>query len=501
MQKGEHMGSSGVDRLHPGQVLRLVKHCADHPVADFLRDSPFLVLSLAVHLLALLLLAFLTTQQAPESQRVKKLVVENQNPSDEPVVEIEPARKEDPLAEAVSPGRPGRGRDREETPAGPTSEGPGPGPEPKVTPIHAPGLKNPVAPGDDRQFEEPLNPDDTTETLVPSNEDGIPSAVNHFAVVTINAMKQGPTLVVLLIDRSRSIIYGDLQDLIERMDHYFAAVDKNLPRQLRRNGRWVVASYGHSTRFRSRPSSDVAYVKQALRGVRVDSSGEENVVRAVETILDRYSEAEYENLLIAAMTDEAGDDTANTTRLERAIRTMYRRKVRFFVFGHEATFCARKKRVSLKLDPEKMRGEDRNAVRGFEGRVIHGWADGGPEAPRAELWWGDNWGRWRHWGAHLTNLPSGFPMYALNRMVLATGGTYFLIESDSNYDEEKLYSKYTPDICARYEYDRRMEENELRSALKDTWGQLGYFNLPRVHTRNSSIVSSLQVFGCFSCVT
>jgi hypothetical protein len=238
-----------------------------------------------------------------------------------------------------------------------------------------------------------------------------------------------------------------------------------------------VVSYGQKPTFKGKPSSNLDYVKRALKAVNVGTSGKENVGQAVEAVLDRYGKAGFDSILIAAMTDEAGDDINNPVLLRRLIKRMRNHRAQFYVFGYESVFAARKKRVTLKLDPEMMRGKDRNAIRGFEGKTIHGWANGGPESPRPELWWGNNWHTWHHWGATLNSLPSGFGMYALNRMVLATRGTYFLLKRESDYDQDKLYAKYKPDICDKFTYDKRMKEITLRREVGEAWRQLGTFYL------------------------
>jgi hypothetical protein len=460
-------------KMPAGQVLRLMKGYANNPVTDFLRNSPFLVLSLLIHLLILVLLALVTAQKAAPAK--KKITVEMEEFETQDV-EMQPLRKEQNLAQAASAGGSTGGSG-----GGVAGEGLGEAVQgtakPQVGRVDILGLKSAIGGGGSGQFEG-KGGSGFGIAGGESGEKSVSSAVDQFAVVTINAVQDGKTLVALLIDRSRSVIYGDLPKLIERMDHYFSEIDNNLPTGLEERGRWVVVGYGSQPKFKCKPSADLDYVKAALRNVEVESSGRENVGAAVETVLDRYADADYDNLLIAAMTDESGDDIKNGPLLERVILRMRRARAQFFVFGYEATFCAQKRRITFKLDPDAVTGPDREAIRGFEGRVIHGWANGGPESPRAELWWGQNWHRWRYWGAHLNDLPSGFGMYGLNRMVLSTGGIYFLIESESDYDEEKLYAKYKPDICSKHVYDRRMRASELRRELQEIWGELGYFNLP-----------------------
>ena len=441
-----------------------------HPVADFVRNSPFLFVSLVFHLIVLALLAFITTREPePPMRRIS--------------ITMDPV-EQDPVQPRPVPHLPGLPEAGVKGPQG--SDTPDEGqkyedivkntPQVDIPTVDAPHIHEPVAPGDPEQFEE-QGPDDLKRVTPKAQNADLPNAVDVFAVSSINAIAEGRTLVVLMIDRSRSVIYGDLPRLIDLMDRYFEQIGKELPARLRGRGQWQVVSFGDRPRFVGKPSSNLSYVKQALGGVKVDPSGRENLGAAVEAVLKRHGNGAYKHILIGAMTDEAGDDVQDPVTLARVIKRMRKNNARFYAFGYESVFGARRKRVHLKLDPERIRAVDRKAIRGFEGETIHGWANGGPDSPRPELWWGSNWRRWHHWGATLNSLPSGFGMYTLNRMALYTGGTYFMLEMESDYDQDKLYAKYKPDICSTFEYDKRMSENPLRHALAATWEQIGTFYL------------------------
>jgi hypothetical protein len=305
--------------------------------------------------------------------------------------------------------------------------------------------------------------------------EGHSGAVDEFAIATLRSLEQGRTLVVLLIDQSRSVLYGDLPKIIERMDHYFSEIDANLIEHLRDRGRWVVVGFGRSARVICEPTYDLNTVKQALRAVEVDPSGVENTGQALDLVLARYGGAGYKRMLIGAITDEAGDDIINPALLERLIVRMREANANFYVFGYEAVFSARKKHVSFVLDPKVVRGADREAIRGFEGRTIYGWEDAGPECPRPELWWATDWYNWNNWGGSINGILSGFGMYGLNRMVLATRGMYFLLGNESKYDKDKLYAGYRPDICSILQYEQRMAEIPLRRALYQVWREMGTY--------------------------
>ena len=430
-------------------------------IRQFLKDSPFLIVSFIFHLIILLLLAFITAQEPREvPQRIR---VEVEEIYDEEV-EIQPTVTEtdlstDPMADGGEGAADGAGGGEGFAEAAGAAEGVE-APSPDII-----GAERAMGGGDAGDFGDRTG--DGFDIAAGEGE-GVAGAVDQFAVVTMNSAAQGKTLVVLTIDRTRSVVYLNLPRLIERMSHYFEALDQNLTTDMRDNVRWVVVGYGQDVTFHTRPTDDLEHLESALRSVEVCPTGDQNLGAALNTVLDRYGDYGHRRMLVATMTDGYGCDLRDGRLLERTIERLRATQASLFVFGDEAAFASNRKRKSLSLDPDLLQPEDRATIRGFEGETIHDWVDAGPAAPRRELWSGN-----RHWGWDDRHLPlSGFGMYAQNRMVLATGGIYFLLEDESDYDDEKLYSRYAPDICSVAEYDRRMEEEPLRAALKRTWEEI-----------------------------
>ena len=472
----------------PGDARTRAEEVAEHGLGsehgggNLLRNSPFLILSLVLHAVVFALLAYVTTRQPAERIGPEALDVEDMVEVPEEVV---PLRRETDLAKSTTSSLLAHGPRIDEGVAEAVASSRKAGIEkPDIL-----GLRR-VAEGDATDFERMA--DDRFSIVAGKSEKTPEGAVDQFAIATLNAMYRGRTLVVLLVDQSRSIVYGDLPRVITRMDRYFDEIERNLPETIEERGLWVVVSYGRKHRFLCEPSPDLAYVKSALRRVTVDPSGEENIGLAIEAVTKRFGSMGYKNLLIAAMTDEAGDDINSPARLERALKALRSVRARFYVFGYESSFCARKKIVYFKLDPKIVRGADRAAIRGFENRTIWGWADGGPEAPRPELWWGVNRHHWAHWGGGISNIPSGFGMYGLNRLVLASHGIYFLLRPESKYDEDKLYAQYKPDVCNVFKYEERIARSALRRELSDTWREIGTFYMPGDLRHNRTVEDALR---------
>jgi len=452
------------------------------PILRVARNSPFLMISLAVHALALLLLGYVTSREVEKPLPPMELTMEEAivMPQELTVLRREPRVFGTGGSSSSGTGA-GAGEGFESAVQGTELANVG-----KLDPLGLRALRQ----GSAGDFEGLAGA--KFEIAPGKGERSIGGAMDQFAISTLNAMEDGKTLVVLLIDQSRSIVYGDLPRLVERMDSYFAEVEKNLTEDVRDRGRWVVVAYGRDYRYICEPSAELDQVKNALRDVQVDTSGVENVGAAVLASLDKYGNSGYKHILIAALTDEAGDDIEDPAVLETVIRALRAKRAHFYVFGYESVFAARLKHIRFKLDPGLVRGSDRVAIRGFEGRVIDGWADGGPESPLPELWWGTNWYNWRAWGGSISNIPSGFGMYGLNRIVLATDGLYFLLRSESRYDEQKLYGQYRPDICTIPEYGGRMDSSPLRHELVRTWALMGDSYMPYDLRSNDVVIRGLK---------
>ncbi|MBS3764585.1 MAG: VWA domain-containing protein [Planctomycetes bacterium] len=480
-----------VEEGNGASTLNALQKATD-PVAEFLKNSPFLCMSLFAHIVVLGILAFFTAKKPPNVQREISLSLEEVKI--DKVQHRVPRKEEDltTLEKAGASTKAGAGASTEDYQTASDSTV-----KMDVANLETIGFQAPIGKGSGGQWS---GRDGTGVGGLVTGDGGagVKGAVDQFAVITINSIRRGETLVVLAIDRSPSILYGDLPRVIERMNHYFSEIDKYLPKSIRARGRWVVMSYGARPQFECKPSSNLHYIKNALKNVQSDPTGQENLGQAMEVLLNRYESSSFKNILIATMTDEASDDLLNNPKnLERLINRMRRVKARFFVFGYESTFCAQKKRVSIPIT--NMRGKDlaqwkayaQATDRKIEDIKLDGWTDGGPECPAPELWWTKSWHHWRHWGGSISNIPSGFGMYTLNRLALATNGIYFLLKSESNYDQKKLYGKFKPDICSVPRYQNRMKQSHLRRLLHAIWLELSKYHLDH-HLDNPKEVSKVM---------
>ncbi|MBS3764845.1 MAG: VWA domain-containing protein, partial [Planctomycetes bacterium] len=213
------------------------------------------------------------------------------------------------------------------------------------------------------------------------------------------------------------------------------------------------------------PTSKLLLFGEAFTALEPDRTGVENPKAAIETVFERFRPEKYEHTLIAALTDEAGDDLESNESLERTIRKLRKANTRFFVFGKIASFCTPRERIPLEREQADQKAQGAEKV----GNVLSAWIERGPECPRPELWWVDDIDRWSQWGGRLDGIPSGFAIYELNRLCLATNGIYFLVNDACDYDQQKLFGGYPPDICSRKKYDKLCKEDPLRKTLRKVW--------------------------------
>lgn len=442
--------------LHHSPLVRLT-----HRVVS---DSPFLVFSIAFHALVLGALAAFTATRVEAPQ--KRLVLEVEEV--EVTAELRPMRREEDLLES-EPGALGVAQAETYDSARENME------QVEVERVDVLAMDEAMRAGQADDFE-PVGHEAPISFAVSKKTKGMASAVDQFAVITLNSARSRRTLVAFLIDRSRSIIYQHLPDFIARMDHYFEETDINLAGDLRDRVEWLAVSYGQQYRFTCSPTNDMEKIKAALASITIDTSGRENVGAAISAVVRRY-ENDYGQIVIAVMSDEAGDDVRNPQTLEAVTHQLVSADATLCVFGYESTFALPRKVVSMKLDPKILSPEDRARIRGFEGETVSQLIEAGPECPMPELWSPEH--RWLtgRWGGNLRNIQAGFGMYPLNRMAMATGGVYFDLKGESDYDEEKLYARYQPDLCSAKKYVERVRKSDLKQELFAIWEKVPHLYL------------------------
>lgn len=272
-------------------------------------------------------------------------------------------------------------------------------------------------------------------------------AVDRITFEICMHLEERPVLVVWLMDASISLI-EERQDVADRIDRIYSEIQQS--GSLSRNSLLAaVMSYGESHEFLLDPTADGGEVSRAMRGVKVDESGVENVFAAVIAAVDRYrfhSSRERRKIVLVNWTDESGDDYA---LLEKAVSTCQRYNVQVLTVGPSAMFG-------------KEQGS-RSYTHPDDGKVYQLPLNRGPDAVYQEgiqlpYWFG---------GGQFDNLHASIGPFALSRLARETGGAYFIKDQpgDGSPFDLRTMLRYAPDYGSVDEYVRQVRSSPLRTAV------------------------------------
>jgi hypothetical protein len=325
-----------------------------------------------------------------------------------------------------------------------------------------------------------VNLDKLVRGVATVGEAGAMGAVDRITHEILLSLEQRPTLVVWLFDQSGSL-QSQREAIAQRFDRIyeelgvFEAADN--PAFARHKDAPLISSvlsFGGGVHFVTKaPTADVEVVKQAVRQVQSDSSGAENVFQAVYVAADRHRTFRKpagggRNVMIVIFTDEAGDDVAN---LERAIDLCRRQQMPVYVVGAPAPLG--REDVYFKwVDP------DPNFDQSPQWMPVHQ----GPESLLPELLKL----RFAGMSSEVFDEPidSGFGPYGLTRLCYESGGLYFAVHPSrsrggritpyntppmttylAEFFDPRLMRRYQPDYVPVAEYQKLLASNRARAAL------------------------------------
>jgi len=284
-------------------------------------------------------------------------------------------------------------------------------------------------------------------TDVSAGAGGVGGAIDRITYEIARSLDDRKTLVIWLLDATASL-KAQREELAARIDRVYkelGVLDKDKHRALLT----AVVGFGEkSTVLTADPTDSVETVKKAIRSVKDDESGTENVFSAINDSLNRWGKpaiTDRRNILVVVMTDEKGDDEAKLEEVIVKAKTTYRAKV--YVAGAAAP---------LGRPQVMLPWPSASQVVGYAP------ADRGPESVRIER---DYLPFWRG-GGRMDNISSGFGPWALTRLCRETGGIYFIMQdtANTNYDPSTLRA-YEPDYVPRKEYDRLLASSLVRKAI------------------------------------
>jgi hypothetical protein len=282
----------------------------------------------------------------------------------------------------------------------------------------------------------------------------IGEALDQLAREILRHLSAHKLTVVWMFDESESM-KDDQRAVKDKFDRVASELKVNVPgdKKLANVLNHAIVGFGESLHFDiDKPTTDIDQIRKAIDRLRVDPSGTENTLEAVQAVVARYTRslAKDRRLLIVLVTDESGDDGKF---VEEARQAVVSRGVPLYVIGRQSLFGYSQARL-LYIDPVTKDPYWPTIRRG-------------PESADVECLQYD--GLHDRWDEQ----PSGFAPYELARLAKDSGGIYFLLPSEETMrvrQREKAYSiatlkEYVPDYEGRNAYFERRGNSELRRTL------------------------------------
>jgi len=277
--------------------------------------------------------------------------------------------------------------------------------------------------------------------------------LDDMAKSILEVIERQRLLVVLLLDESRSL-EDDREIMAAKLEYIFRDLQFAMTDRESRNLRWAVVSYGKTARQLLAPTDRMARVRVAIVRVRVDITGQENIIQALHFVDDKLGGVAPRKFVVC-LTDEQGSDL-EAEAVEAMIQRMKKSKTRFYVLGRESPFD---RTTVYERDPET----------GIRAPVSRGLPTKGREV----------FGHYGHF-VWSPSYPSGFGSYWLSAMAYHTNGRYFILSKEPSAYKAQVLERYRPEWCLPSEYDERNAKNELRAKMVEVLRQANR-NMPRTH--------------------
>ncbi len=277
---------------------------------------------------------------------------------------------------------------------------------------------------------------------------GVEGAVDRITIEILRSLERNKTLVIWIFDSTES-----LRDEREAIARRFERVYRELGLLGQTDAEVLltaIVAFGKTTRFMTdKPIADVARLREAVRQIPADETGEEHVFTAVAEAAQKYASYRTRgkrDIMMIVVTDEAGDDEG---RVDDVLPLLLKLKARVYVLGAEAVFGRRTITVPYRDETGKVLGYPE--------------VTRGPESAAIEI------GSLPYWfGGSPPLLRSGFGTWGLTRLCRETGGIYFLVDygdvSGPRFDPFQL-QPFMPEYVSRREYMARVSRSRFRSTV------------------------------------
>lgn len=280
---------------------------------------------------------------------------------------------------------------------------------------------------------------------------GTDGAVDRITLEIAASLRQRQTLPVWLFDESLSL-ESRREAITKRFDGIYRQLGLMDDLDTRDALKTGIIGYGENIHVLVRePTSDIEELTKAVKGIKNDESGKENVFAAVAEAVKVFSPHKRKmraNMMIIIVTDERGDDYQG---LEEIVRRCSREGIKVYCIGNASIFGREKGFVRYKWTYD---GEN------FEEDIP---VDQGPETAMAE---GLQLPFWTNTPRDLTRMSSGYGPYTLSRLTAETGGIFFIAD-DAVGDkwDPQIMRQYVPDYRPQAAYLKQLQINQAKQAL------------------------------------
>ena len=308
---------------------------------------------------------------------------------------------------------------------------------------------------------------------------GTDGAVDRITYEILKAMEDRPTLVVWFFDQSGSL-QRRRQEIRDRFDRIYEELgiiraakgedDAGKPAGEEPLLTSVIAFGNEVSLLTKKPTADISEIREAIDSITIDPSGEEKIFHSLYLALDRYKSyrtgSNTRNVLFIAVTDERGSDIEG---LDKTIKECRKYAIPVHVIGVPAPFGREVTYVKY-VDPDPKYDQTPQ------------WAevDQGPESllpERVKIGYKEDF-------YDEPVIDSGFGPYALSRLTYETGGIYFTVHPNRQFNrrikkaeidpfasnleyffDPEVMVKYRPDYESIEQYKKKVLESPVRMAV------------------------------------
>ncbi len=291
----------------------------------------------------------------------------------------------------------------------------------------------------------------STTAMVP--DAGADELVRRITTIIDDAVEFGPSLVVWIVDTSKSGMTFH-ESIVAGVERYYrtgiagdaqADADRLLS---------AVVTFGQQVQFPlETPTADRGQVASALSSLEADDSGQEVPFAALQASLDKYLDfrtTQRREVLMIVLTDEQGNDWQS---VDQVIEAPKKYAIPIYVLGPPAPFGAR---AAL---PDSV--EPAGINQGPESRQLEHVSFAQSDGFETDL------------------MDSGFGPFALEYLCRSTGGSYLALRpSRTSFSaggswpnsiaarfDPKIMRRYAPDYVSQSEYDAFVQSNRACQAL------------------------------------